>query len=109
MPNLAALRGAVFTLSGKKPRRGYPPPPVGVRIKSEICIHDIKSEIIILNNYLNVSSTSQTLASAIKYGPNWQQLCSFGSCGGNDVGTTFDIFVSLSASTVNRAIKERQS
>ena len=35
MPNLAALRGAVFTLSGKKPQGGggrYPP-PVGARVK----------------------------------------------------------------------------
>ena len=32
MPNLAALRAAVFTLSGKNLRGvggGYPPPPVG--------------------------------------------------------------------------------
>ena len=35
MPNLAALRAAVFTLSGKNLRGGggYPSPPVGARVK----------------------------------------------------------------------------
>ena len=34
VPNLAALRAAVFTLSGKTLRvgGGYPPPPVGARV-----------------------------------------------------------------------------
>ena len=55
MPNFAALRAAVFTLSGKNFRRGGypPPPPVGARGKGGDLKHDVSPVIVkvkLINN-----------------------------------------------------------